>query len=532
MLKILIKKQFAEVFRAYFFDPKKNRPRSKAGVIGWFAFFAVIMVGLLGGVFTMMSISLCRPLADAGMGWLYFALTSGVAILLGAFGSVFNTFSTLYLSKDNDLLLSMPIPVKDIVGARLANVYLMGAMYAATASLPALIVYWAVCGATAPRVVCGVLLFLIVTLIVLLLSVVLGYVVAKISLKLKNKSFFAVLLSLVFVGAYYFFYFRASDIIRDIIANASVYGERIKGSAYVLYLFGRIGEGDWGAAAAFLAAMAAVAAGIWTVLLRSFTGIVTSSGRVERVRYVEKAAKAKSPFGALLGKEFARFTSSPNYMLNTGLGTLLVPASGVLLLIKGREIIGALYGVFSKESGSVEVLLCALLCVLASINDMAAPSVSLEGKSLWIAQSLPVEEKTVLRAKMSVQLLTTLPPVLFAAACAAAIVDAAAPVRVLLCVTPAAYAFFLAAADTLVDVKMPILNWTNELAPIKQSGAVVIALFGSWLITAAVAALYLLLAHPLGAAAYLGIWAFVFAAAAAAALRWLDTRGAAQFRAL
>ena len=35
-----------------------------------------------------------------------------LAIVLGAFGSVFNTYSSLYLAKDNDLLLSMPIPVR------------------------------------------------------------------------------------------------------------------------------------------------------------------------------------------------------------------------------------------------------------------------------------------------------------------------------------------------------------------------------------------------------------------------------------
>ena len=52
-----------------------------------------------------------------------------LAVLLGAFGSVFNTYSSLYLSKDNDLLLSMPIPVRSIMASRLLGVYLMGLMY-------------------------------------------------------------------------------------------------------------------------------------------------------------------------------------------------------------------------------------------------------------------------------------------------------------------------------------------------------------------------------------------------------------------
>lgn len=60
------------------------------------------------------------------MDWLYFALMGLLAILLGSFGSVFNTYSGLYLAKDNDLLLSMPIPVNAIMGARLLSVYLLG----------------------------------------------------------------------------------------------------------------------------------------------------------------------------------------------------------------------------------------------------------------------------------------------------------------------------------------------------------------------------------------------------------------------
>ena len=158
MLKVLLKKQLSEVFKSYFYDAKKNRMRSKAAIAGWFIFFFVIMVGMMGGIFTFLSLSLCESLVQAGVGWLYFLIMGGVSVFLGAFGSVFNTYSGLYLAKDNDLLLSMPIPVRTIMAARLANVYLMGAMYSAVVLLPALIVYWIVAGITAARVVCGLLL--------------------------------------------------------------------------------------------------------------------------------------------------------------------------------------------------------------------------------------------------------------------------------------------------------------------------------------------------------------------------------------
>lgn len=126
MLKLLLKKQLLEIFRSYYYDAKKNKARSKAATIAYIAMFAVLMVVVLGGIFTLLSVKRCAPMAQAGMGWLYFALMGLLAVFLGVFGSVFNTYASLYLAKDNDLLLSMPIPVCVLLASRLLGVYLMG----------------------------------------------------------------------------------------------------------------------------------------------------------------------------------------------------------------------------------------------------------------------------------------------------------------------------------------------------------------------------------------------------------------------
>ena len=532
MLKVLLKKQLTEVFKGYFFDAKKNKMRSKGAIIRYFVLFAVLIVGFLGGMFTMLSLSMCGALTQAGMGWLYFLLMGMIAVVLGAFGSVFNTYSGLYLAKDNDLLLSMPIPVRYIITARLLNVFLLGTMYAATAFVPALIVFWVVAGVSAAKLVCGLVMFLIVAAIVLILSCLLGWVVAKISLRLKNKSFVSVFVSLLFIGAYYFFYFRARVLIADLIQNAQVYGAQIKGAAYGLYLFGRAGEGDWAATAICFAVTAVVFALVWLTLSRSFLRIATASGSGAKVRYTEKRVREKSPFRALIGKEFGRFTASPNYMLNCGLGVLLIPAAGVALLIKGPEVMDLLGRVFAAKPDAPAVLLCAALGLLGSMNDSAAPSVSLEGKSIWLPQSLPVLPKTVLRAKTAVQLILNCVPLLFAAVCAVIVTPAALPVRLLLLVTPLVYAAFYAEVCTVIAVRMPVMTWTNEVTPIKQSGGVLISVFGGWFACALLAGLYLLIGWRLGAAVYLLLCCALLAVLTLVLQKWLDTKGAAAFAAL
>ena len=532
MLRILVKKQLAEVFKSYFYDAKKNRMRSKLAIAGWIVFFILIMVCLLGGMFTALSLNMCRGLSQAGLGWMYFLLMGGIAIILGAFGSVFNTYAGLYLPKDNDLLLSLPIPVRTIITARLTNVWLMGTLYVSVVLLPAIIVYWIMTGITAPKVICGIILYLVVTLIVLLLSCLLGWAVAKISLRLKNRSFITVLVSLMFFGGYYFFYFKANDLIRDIILNAEAYGEKLKGAAYGLYLFGRIGEGDFAAAAIFAAVTAALCLIVWRILSRSFLNIATSTGKTEHVRYVEKTVREKSVFGALLSKEFGRFTSSANYMLNCGLGVLLIPAVGVLLLIKGRVICEAVEKAISGRPDCAAVLVCVALCMLASMNDMAAPSISLEGKSIWIPQSLPVEPRKILHAKMAVQLILTGIPMLLAAVCGAIVVPASAAVKTMLFVMPLVYVLFSTVCSMFAGIRMPLLNWTNEIAPIKQSGAVAIILYGGWGVIVIMAGLYLLIGYRIGAAPYMACWSILLALVSFVLLKWLDTGGAEAFSSL
>ena len=108
MLKLLVKKQLFEIFRSYFYDAKKNKARTKGATIGYIVMFVLLMVCLLGTMFGVLSNTMCGPLAEMGMDWLYFVIMGMMAVFLGAFGSVFNTYSGLYLAKDNDLLLSMP----------------------------------------------------------------------------------------------------------------------------------------------------------------------------------------------------------------------------------------------------------------------------------------------------------------------------------------------------------------------------------------------------------------------------------------
>ena len=532
IVKLLLRKQLKEIFRSYFYNPKTNKKRSVFSTAIWFAFFALIMVGLLGGIFTYLAVTLAKPLGAVGMGWLYYVIMTLLAVLLGVFGSVFNTYSGLYLAKDNDLLLSLPIEPTAIMTSRLLGVYLMGLMYSAVVLLPTDIVGWVCMPLTPMRVVGGLLLILLTSVFVLVLSCLLGWVVARVSLKLKNKNIVTVLLSLVFIGAYYFFYFKASEYIRDLIANAVVYGDVVREKAWFAYQLGRVGEGNLAAMVLFFGIVALMTMLMWIVLKRSFLSIATATGKTERRVYRERAVKQKSAQQALYEKEYRRFLSSANYMLNCGLSSLLLLLGGIAMIWKGGDFVQLLDEVFGGAAGSAAVLLSTIVCFTASMNDMAAPSVSLEGKSLWLAKSLPVTAWDCLQAKLKLQLRLTTIPTLFCCVCAATVLGGDAFETAMVVGVPVLFSVLMACLDLTIGTVRANVHWTNEISPIKQSLATFLALMAGWVFAAIPGVVYLKFWDQIRFGPYVALVLAGYALLALALFLWLRMKGAKRFEAL
>lgn len=526
MLKMLLKKQFFEWGRTFFYDEKKKKSRSKGATIAYIALYVLLIVGLLGGMFTVFANSLCLPLYAAGVGWLYFVITGLLGIALGTFGSVFNTFATLYTAKDNDLLLSMPIPEKYIVISRLSTVYILGTLFATVATLPAVIIHLVQVKCSALSVIGGILFMLVVSLIVLVLSCLLGYFVAKISVKLKNKSFITVAASLLFFGVYYFISFKSNEIIQNIIANAAEIGEKIEGSAYFLCFFGKMGEGN--AVSFAVCTLVSLAAAVLTcaMIARSFRKIATASHAQSKAKRRADDIKTSGVGAALFGKEMKRFTSSPNYMLNCGFGVVFIAAAAVFLAVKPDMLLELFEDALGFDRSATVLFTSLILCLLSTMNDSATASVSLEGKSIWVLQSLPVDAKKVLHAKMAVQLVITCVPLLICSVVAAIVLRAGAAAFILMIILPQTFAFITACFDLIVNIRNPILDWTNEIVPLKQSMSVVVALLVSFLYTAAFSVGGYFAVRVIAPEIFMVAFSAVNCVVSVFLLKWINTKGA------
>ena len=84
-----------------------HNSKIKAIIMSFLYVYAFSYFVFIFGLFFNMIIS---PFHMLNIDWLYFALMGLLIFLITFVGSVFMTYQVLYDSKDNNLLLSMPIP--------------------------------------------------------------------------------------------------------------------------------------------------------------------------------------------------------------------------------------------------------------------------------------------------------------------------------------------------------------------------------------------------------------------------------------
>ena len=532
MLKTLLRKQMLEINRGFFYDARKGKNRTKKGTILYITFYVLLMVGYLGGLFGFLAHTMVFAMEGSGLGWLYFLIMGGIALVLGVFGSVFSTYSTLYMSKDNDLLLSMPIPIRYILVSRLMGVFVTGLMYSAVVLIPTAIMYYIAAPFSITTLLGPIVFSIDVVLLVFILSTALGWVVAKISARMKNKSIMTTVIALAGIALYYVVYFKAFNTIREFIANITSADISITGAMAPLYWIGRVGCGAVLPMLVVTCVVVLILVGVYFLLSKTFLKIVTTKTGASKVKYKEGKTKVRGTGKALLMKELKRITSSSTILLNCGLGSIIMIIGAVALLIKGSYLYELLIYAFGPIHGTIAVMTAGAICTISSTVSLTAFSVSLEGKSLWILRTMPVSTKQILRVKKVTDLLFTGIPGMLLVIAAALTMHLGAVNILLTFVLVVLSCVLMADLGLFIDLRRTNLNWTNETALVKQSLNVFLTLLAGWIEAGLIIVAGIFLAPKLGGTAVLGILTAVFAIPLVLLELWLAKKGPAAFESL
>ena len=517
--------------KAMLLSTSNSRGRGRRRMSGVGMLILIAFLGLyLSGTY---SFAFALQLAPVGMLDLLLMMMPVLVTAMGVFYTVMAVQGVVFGGKDNDLMLSLPIPAFQLMLARVLVLVLENLVFSYVILLPAGVAYAVFGGAAGPgfwlRLLAGAA---VLSLLPTTLALVLGFLLTWLSGKFgRGKALLRNLLYLVFFGAVLVLAFQSGTLIGTLAEYAAGIQAGFAGWGLPFLLFQR---GVCGDGLAFLATTALCLLpfllAVWLFGQR-YQHLVTSlTARASRADYKLVRQSGSSQRRALLNKEARRFFNSTMYLFNTGCGLILMLLLGGAALIKGRELT-TLLALLGDTLPLTPLLALAILFCLSTAA-ISASSISLEGRYLWILREAPVDSRTVLDVKWGFQLLLTLPCTLV---CIAAVtVGCQLPLDQAgaLLLVSAAFALFHAPFGLYVNLCFPKLDAPNDTVVVKQSAAALLGTLVPMLLLGAAFVFYLLLHGWLGVTGTLLAFALVELAAAGVCIRLVRGRGAALLEAL
>ncbi|NQX49200.1 hypothetical protein HQN87_28145 [Paenibacillus tritici] len=500
-------------------DPAERR---KALLLSIAMIAGILMIGFVSYGYSLM---MAKTFEQLGRLDLLLAVMMTVTSLVGFFTTVYKASGVLFSYKDYDMIMSLPVKTSHVVASRVLQLYVMNLFFTLLVMLPAGAVY-------ALLVKPGVLFYLFflmtllfISLLPIIAATIVGSLISWVSSRFRASRMLSILFTFVFMIAL----MLGSFMINGEEQQLTDVGEGLGKMIFKLYPLASVyvdAVCSYRVPALILFIAVSVLAFVLfsTVLATRYkaihTGLMTSrAGR----KYTMKPLQESSVFKALYLKELRRYFSSANYVLNTGVGMVLLLLMSVSLLFVSSEKLGTILAIpqLSEYLNTFSPLVVSLFVILSCTT---SSSISLEGNHLWILTSSPVSKQVIILSKVAVNLTITLPVIAVSSVLFVVTLETGWTESLLLLVIPVIYACYSAMLGVIVNLKLPKLEWTSEVAVIKQSAAVLVSMVIG-VLTLAVPVMLFLLIEQLNGDLLMLIYGVIIAAVCAGMYRYIQTHG-------
>ena len=525
----LVKLNLKAMLSSFRFSGGKKKRRAASG-LGALIFMAVLAL-YLSGTYSFM---FAAQLAPIGMLKLEILMMSVLAVVMGLVFTLFAAQGVIFGGRDNDLMLAMPVSAFSLMLARTLALYVENLVFTLFIMMPAGVAYLVFGGGG------GAVFLIVLTLCTLFLalvptffSLIFGFVLAWASGKLGGRS--KLLSNLLYLAAFAVFMvllMRMNLAMGDLASYAMGIEGAFSGWGLPFLLLAQAAcEGSILSLLGFVAFCVAPFLLVVWLFAGRYKKIVTSLGaRSARSDYRLGRVSASGARRALLKKEAGKFFGTPIYLFNSGMGLILLLGAAAAALVFKSKLGGLLAELEAAGSGLPVLPLAALaVCFLLSTVMITAPSISLEGKQLWILKEAPISARGVFLVKVGFQLLLELPSLLLSTICLAFALGLSAVDWLLLFALGAALSVCTALLGLFANLCMPKLDAPNDTVVVKQSASVMVAMLGGMGLVLAGAVLFVLTRGLLGPTLALLPGLVLFLAGCAVLWRLLATRGEQMF---
>jgi ABC-2 type transport system permease protein len=405
------------------------------------------------------------------------ALMMSITSMIVLFTTTFKVKGTIFGFRDYDMVMSLPVSTGGIVASRLIILYLINFMFVCIIMIPMMIAYGILARPEATFYLFGIILTFFIPLVPIVVASFLGTIIAYAASKFRYSNLLNIVFSLALLTTFVGLSFTMGDSGQELVDMSKNLTDQVNSLYPLAAMFTEaVTAYDITAFVSFLA-ISLFAFCLYTILVgKAFkkinTLIMTGS---YRSNYKMGELHTSSPMKALYIKELKRFFSSPSYVLNTGIGVVLLTVGAIaLLFVDLGEVLGDPQATSAlKNSGPLFIS----FCVMMTCTTMA--SISLEGKNLWIIKSLPISPKTIYKSKIAVNL-TIAAPALLDAILVGIALKAGFLQTVFMVLLTIVSSVFIALYGLLMNLLLPNFNWTSDVAVVKQSASSMASVFSGF----------------------------------------------------
>lgn len=434
-----------------------------------------------------------------GLGYLNLSkVIPGYALTISGIVTLFFTFlktnGVLFAAKDYEFLMALPIPTKTIVTSKFMSMYLNNLLFCMLVMIPMAVGYSFWNSVSGMFVIMWLFGILLAPLFPMTIAAFIGMCIISFGAKFKRKALVEILCSaLLLVGIFggSFWLQKSSlnnqEVLLATLSNAGTVVSQMIHKIYPLSAFFDEGVNN-GKVVPFIAFAA--------ISILVFVLFVEICGRIYRKIHTKlqshqthsnyKLGELKSSplLLALAKKEAKRFFSSSLYMLNMGIGLImaLLAAGASLFIGVDRVIDGMDISNIDAIKPVISVIIPFVIAMIVNMCNTTAVSLSLEGKNLWIVQSLPISNAILIKGKMLFNVMLVLPVSLICSIVFAFALKVSVGYVCLYLLFSVASVCFSTALGAWINLHFPNYEWENEVEVIKQGMGSMIGIFSGMLL--------------------------------------------------
>lgn len=403
-----------------------------------------------------------------------------LAFLLATISSLITTIfkapGYLFDFKDYDMLMSLPIKNSSILISKIFLLYLTNFIWSILFAMPPLIVYGIVTQSGFLYFVLVIILLMFLQIIPMVIGSVLSFIIGKISSNAKRGNLVLVLGSFVIILVLFVLMNNFKTISSSEIQSLAPTIQGITNIYFMTNIFlNAVEQMNLISFLVFIAINSAIFALFVIFLSGSFRTINAAMNENYTIsQYKLSRLKQSSVLMALYKKEISFYFSSFGYILNTGFSVVMMTFFAFGTAIFGEKAVLTIINIPTFKN-LLTPMITIIMAFCIGLTYITAPSISLEGKNLWIIKSLPIRYIDIIKSKILLNLTITIPIFLVDIT----VLNFTLGIKfveyitiVLVCIL---YGVLTSLTGIIANLFFPKMEWQSQTVVVKQSASVLIS---------------------------------------------------------